>query len=82
MNVQVRRARRGAGRATPEDMLRAAIAVHRALKEREALRTGAVKPAASMRKPSRPAADPNARRRAQFARAIARSAFGRAYRDE
>ena len=35
MNFQERRGPRGAGRATPEDILREAIALHRAIKERD-----------------------------------------------
>jgi hypothetical protein len=81
MSFQGRRGLRGAFRATPEEILRQAIAAHRALKERErwqAGRPGADEPPA--RSPRR--TTEAARRRAQFAAAIARAAFGRFYRKD
>jgi hypothetical protein len=85
MNFQKRRGLRGAVRATPEDILREAIAAHAALRDRERLRGAGAD--AEAKAPSAKAA-PRRRetgvdgRRAQFAAAMARSVFGRFYRTE
>ncbi len=81
MNFQQRRGLRGAARATPEEILRQAIARHRALRERERLRADE----AAVTVPSANAAlrtKPADARRTQFATAMARSVFGRFYQKE
>jgi hypothetical protein len=83
MRFQQRRATRGVDRDTPEDILRRAILLHQAIKARDAQRAGgqkaAAQPNAPMRKPAARKADGEAKRRADFAGAMARSAFGRSY---
>jgi hypothetical protein len=77
MNVQRRRDFRGAFRATPEDILRKAIADHKALRDREQLRAA---PAAPKRtKQAAPRKTAAESQRDQFAEALARAAFGRFY---
>jgi hypothetical protein len=77
MNVQRRRDFRGAFRATPEDILRKAIADHKALRDREEWQAG---PAASKRaKKAAPRKTAAESRRDQFAEGLARAAFGRFY---
>jgi hypothetical protein len=78
MNVQRRRDFRGAFRATPEDILRDAIARHRALRDQEEWRAGAAAPAPAKAAAPRKTGDDI--RRAQFAEGLARAAFGRFYR--
>jgi hypothetical protein len=83
MNFQKRRGLRGAVRATPEEILREAIAAHKALRDRERLRTAD----AESKAPSAKAASRRQKagvdgRRAEFAAAMARSVFGRFYRTE
>lgn len=83
MNFQKRRALRGAIRATPEEILREAIAAHRALRDRERLRGADAESKAAFAKAAprrQKAADDG--RRARFAVAMARSVFGRFYRTE
>lgn len=78
MDFRRRRDFRGALRATPEEILRDAIAQHKALRDREQLRAKRV--ALVTAKKSRKTAEEA--RRAQFAEGMARAAFGRFYRKE
>jgi len=78
MNVQGRRDVRGAIRATPEDILRDAIARYRALRDQEEWRARAAAPA----KTAAPRKAGDEARRAQFAEGLARAEFGRFYRKE
>ena len=82
MNFQERRGPRGAGRATPEEMLREAIAWHRAIAERERWQAAAAAPIAPLKRAPRRQSDDEVKRRAQFAEAVARAAFGRFYRKD
>jgi hypothetical protein len=78
MDFRRRRDFRGAFRATPEEILRDAIAQHKALRDREQLRTKPAAPA-PVKKPRRTVEET---RRAQFAEGMARAAFGRFYPKE
>jgi len=78
MDSPRRRNSRGAFRATPEEILRDAIAQHKALREREQLRTKRAT-AAAAKKPRKTAEEI---RRAKFAEGLARAAFGRFYPKE
>jgi hypothetical protein len=83
MQYQARRPRRGASRDTPEDILRRAIAWHRAIKAREAQQATRENAGAHLDEPVLRAAareaDGEAKRRAAFAGAMARAVFGRGY---
>lgn len=79
MSVNSHRARRGAFRASPEDILQDAIARHRALRQREELRTPKVAEAAKVARQARPEEEA---RRARFAEGVARAVFGRFYYKE
>jgi hypothetical protein len=78
MDLPRRRDFRGAFRATPEDILQEAIARHRALRDREQLRTKEATPA----RIAAPRNTAEETRRAKFAEAIARATFGRFYPKE
>ncbi len=78
MDFRRRRDSRGAFRVTPEDILREAIARHKALRDREQLRAKGAAPAPA--KVPRQTAE--AVRRARFAEGLARAAFGRFYRKD
>jgi hypothetical protein len=82
MNVLRRRDFRGAFRAKPEDILRDAIARHRALQAREELRAKRATPAPAKAKKAAPRKTGEETRRAQFAEGLARAAFGRFYHKE
>jgi hypothetical protein len=83
MNFQKRRGLRGAVRATPEDILREAIAAHQALRDRERLRgADAESKALSAKAAPRRQKTGDDGRRAQFAAAMARAVFGRFYGTE
>ena len=83
MNFQERRGARGAGRATPEEMLRDAVTWHRAIRERERWQAAATAaPIGSHQSAPRRRNDDEVKRRAQFAEAVARAAFGRFYRKD
>jgi hypothetical protein len=77
MNVQRRRDFRGVFRAQPEDILRKAIADHKALRDREAWQAGRTAPARTKKAAARKTGTDT--RRDQFAEALARAAFGRFY---
>ena len=80
MNFMARRGIRGAFRETPEDILRRAIAAHKALRDRERWLERQAAPVSlpatvePRRKP-----DDAQRGRAKFAEDMARAAFGRFY---
>ena len=78
MDFRQRRGFRGAFRATPEEILRDAIAQHKALRDREQLRDKQTVPprAKKLRKTAEET------RRIQFAEGMARAAFGRFYPKE
>jgi|GEM_PF-3981338 len=83
MNFQKRRGLRGAVRATPEDILREAIAAHKALRDRERWRgadAGAEAKAPFAKAAPRRQKTGDDARRAQFAAAMARAVFGRFHR--
>jgi hypothetical protein len=83
MNFQERRGPRGASRATPEEMLREAITWHRAITERERWQAAAAAaPIAPHKSAPWRQSDDEVKRRAQFAEAVARAAFGRFYRKD
>jgi len=77
MYVQRRRDFRGAFRAKPEDILREAIADHKALRDREEWRAGRAAPAQTKTAVLRKIGVDT--RRDQFAEGLARAAFGRFY---
>jgi hypothetical protein len=77
MDVPRRRDFRGAFRARPEDILRGAIAHHKALRAREELLTKPATPAPANKAAPRRTGEET--RRAQFAEGLARAAFGRFY---
>lgn len=80
MNFQQRRGSRGAFRATPEEMLRQAIAAHSALRERERWQSGL--PQAHKPPDETSRSGEEVKRRARFAAAMARASFGRFYRKD
>ncbi len=82
MNFQRRRGLRGAVRATPEEILQQAIASHRALRDRENLRSGEAMSAVPSAKPAPGRKTRDDAGQAQFAAAMARSVFGRFYQAE
>jgi hypothetical protein len=83
MNFLRRRDFRGAFRVKPEDILRDAIAAHRAIRAREEWRAAKkAAPAKAKAKKAAPRKTGEEIRRAQFAEGLARAAFGRFYHKE
>lgn len=79
MNVRGRRDFRGVFRETPEEILRRAIAAHKALRDREQWEVAKAAQPTAERKPAKRKANDAEIRQAQFAEALARSEFGRFY---